>query len=242
MNKKHRKRFILSEQGERGTPMIGGHPLPARRRSTPLERPDAEVVRESHTDRFAARDFASLMGLPGFSDRLLNNHFELYQGYVKSANALLADLQQLRKENRLDSAPAAEVRRRFGWEYDSIRLHEFYFENLTKSPRPLDPGSRLSARMNDDFGGFDPWKKDFEAAGSMRGIGWVVTYHDPLRNRLFNAWINEHDTGHFVACTPVVILDAFEHAYMIDYGVKRAGYLEAFFRALNWDAATARLP
>ena len=76
----------------------------------------------------------------------------------------------------------------------------------------------------------------------MRGIGWVVAYHDPLRNRLFNAWINEHDAGHFVACTPVVILDVFEHAYLIDYGVKKAGYIEAFFRCLNWDAATRRLP
>jgi Fe-Mn family superoxide dismutase len=76
----------------------------------------------------------------------------------------------------------------------------------------------------------------------MRGIGWVVAYHDPLRNRLFNAWIDEHHSGHLVACTPVVILDVFEHAYMLDYGVKKAGYLEAFFRNLNWDAATQRLP
>jgi len=237
-----KKRFIISEQGSISEPsaML---PAPAKRRATaPQEKSEGEVVRTSHTDRFAARDFMPLLGLPGFSDPLLKNHFELYQGYVKNANAILGELERMTKEEKLDTPAAAELRRRFGWEYDSIRLHEFYFENLTKNPRPLDPGSRLAQRLNEDFGSAANWQKDFEAAGAMRGIGWVVAYHDPLRNRLFNAWIDEHDTGHLVACTPVVVLDVFEHAYMIDYGVKKAGYLEAFFRNLNWDAATQRLP
>jgi Fe-Mn family superoxide dismutase len=145
------------------------------------------------------------------------------------------------REHKLDSPGAAELRRRFGWEYDSIRLHEFYFENLTKNPQPLDPDSRLALRLKEDYGGAGNWRKDFEAAAAMRGVGWVVAYHDPLRNRLFNAWIGEHDAGHLI-CTPVVILDVFEHAYLADYGTKRAGYLEAFFGDLNWDAATRRLP
>jgi superoxide dismutase, Fe-Mn family len=239
MEKKHKRRFLISEHG---APMMGGVPVPARRRSTAPEKVPAEAAHENHPSRFAARDFTSLLGLPGFSDNLLSNHLELYQGYVKNANAILADLEQLRKENRLDGAPAAEIRRRFGWEYDSIRLHELFFDNLTKTPKPADQASRLSTRMTEDFGGVDAWRKDFEAAGAMRGIGWVVAYHDPLRNRLFNAWINEHDAGHFVGCTPVVVLDVFEHAYMLDYGIKKAGYLDAFFKVLNWDAATARLP
>jgi superoxide dismutase, Fe-Mn family len=242
-NKKGKRRFIISEQGARGTPPPAGHlPAPSRRRPVPVEKPEGDVMRESHTDRFAARDFIGLLGLPGFSDAMLNNHFELYQGYVKNANALLGDLEQMRKDRRLEGAPAAEVRRRFGWEFDSIRLHEFYFENLTRTPKPLDPASRLSTRMTEDFGGFDNWKSDFEAAASMRGTGWVVTYHDPLRNRLFNAWIEQHHSGHLVACSPVVVFDAFEHAYMLDYGIKKAGYIEAFFKALNYDACTARLP
>jgi superoxide dismutase, Fe-Mn family len=241
MEQRKKKRFIISEQGRSDDPqqML---PAPSRRRATPLEKPEGDVARESHTDRFAARDFTSLLGLPGFSDPLLQNHFELYQGYVKNANAILADLERMRKEQKLESPGAAELRRRFGWEYDSIRLHEFYFENLAKNPRPLDPGSRLAQRLNEDFGGVENWRKDFEAAAAMRGIGWVVSYHDPLRNRLFNAWINEHDAGHLVACNPIVVFDAFEHAYMLDYGVKKAGYIEAFFKNLNWDAATRRLP
>jgi Fe-Mn family superoxide dismutase len=237
MEHRKKRRFIISEHGD---PL--GAPAAPRRRSTPLEKPEGEVARESRTDRFAARDFTPLLGMPGFSEELLKNHFELYQGYVKNANALLTELEQLTRQHKLDSPAAAEMRRRFGWEYDGIRLHEFYFENLAKSPKPLDPQSRLSLRLNEDFGGVEHWKKDFEAAASMRGIGWVVAYHDPLRNRLFNAWINEHDEGHLVACSPIVVLDVFEHAYLTDYGVKKTVYIESFFRNLNWDAATRRLP
>ena len=241
-NKKNRKRFIVSEQLERGgTLPEGPGPALARRRPTGLEKPE-EAARESRTDRFAARDFTSLLGMDGFSDTMLKNHFELYQGYVKNANMLLGEQERLTAENKLDSPASAELRRRFGWEYDSIRLHEFYFENLTKTPGPLDSGSRLFLRMAEDFGGFENWKKDFQAVGAMRGIGWVILYHDPLRNRLMNAWINEHDEGHFVACTPIVVMDVFEHAYMLDYGIKKAGYIEAFFKNLNWDAVTSRMP
>jgi len=240
-NKKGKKRFIISEQNPRTTPTADAPGL-SRRRPTEIEKPEAEIARESRTERFAARDFSGLLGMQGFSDSLLQNHFELYQGYVKNANLMLGELERLSKENRLESPPAAEIRRRFGWEYDSIRLHEYYFENLTKTPKPPDEGSRLFARLKEDFGTFENWKKDFEAVGGMRGIGWVILYQDPLRNRLMNAWINEHDAGHFVGCTPIVILDVFEHAYMLDYGIKKAGYLEAFFRNLSWDVVTARLP
>jgi len=242
MDNKSKKRFIISEEGRRMTPRPEGEaPAPSRRRSTLPEKPEAEIARESRTDRFAARDFTGLLGMAGFSDRMLQNHFELYQGYVKNANLILGEIERMTKEHRLDSPPAAELRRRFGWEYDSIRLHEYYFENLTKTPKPPDQGSRLFLRLKEDFGTFENWKKDFEAVGAMRGIGWVILYQDPLRNRLLNVWITEHDAGHLVACTPIVIMDVFEHAYMLDYGVKKAGYIDAFFKNLNWDVVTARM-
>jgi superoxide dismutase, Fe-Mn family len=241
-NKKNKKRFIISEQ-MRSTPSPeGALPAPARRRPVAPEKPDPQIARESRTDRFAARDFTGLLGMEGFSETMLKNHFELYQGYVKNANAILGELERMTKENRLDGPPAAELRRRFAWEFDSIRLHEYYFENLTKSPKPPDPGSRLLTRLREDFGSFENWKRDFDAVGAMRGIGWVILYHDALRNRLTNAWINEHDGGHFVGCTPILVMDVFEHAYMLDYGVKKAGYLEAFYKCLNWDMVTSRLP
>lgn len=76
--------------------------------------------------------------------------------------------------------------------------------------------------------------------GAMRGIGWVILYHDPVANRLFNVWVNEHDVGHFAGCTPLLVLDVFEHAYVLDYGLKRADYIEAFMGAIDWSVIQAR--
>jgi Fe-Mn family superoxide dismutase len=75
----------------------------------------------------------------------------------------------------------------------------------------------------------------------MRGIGWVVLYLDPAADRLFNVWINEHDVAHLAGCRPVLIMDVFEHAYMTDYQLKRADYIEAFITNVNWATAESRL-
>src|ERR1043166_2023701 len=196
---------------------------------------------EKSTDRFAARDFTPLLGMTGLSDALLKNHFTLYQGYVKAANKLLEELEEMARKGETESAGYAGAKRRFGWEYNGIRLHQLYFDNLPKSSRPLAPGSRLFERMEQDFGGVEKWDKDFRATGALRGIGWVMTVYDALRNRLVNAWIDEHDTGHLAGCTPIVVMDVFEHAFMLDYGMKKADYVETFMKGIDWDAVAARL-
>ncbi len=91
------------------------------------------------------------------------------------------------------------------------------------------------------FGSVEAWEKDFRATGAMRGIGWVVLYQDASSNRLINFWVNEHDTAHPAGCNPLLIMDVFEHAYMLDYGLKRADYIEAFFKNINWSAVDARV-
>jgi len=75
----------------------------------------------------------------------------------------------------------------------------------------------------------------------MRGIGWVVLYQDILNGRFINFWINEHDVGHPSGGMPILIMDVFEHAFMIDYGLKRPDYIEAFFRNINWAEVEKRL-
>jgi Fe-Mn family superoxide dismutase len=92
-----------------------------------------------------------------------------------------------------------------------------------------------------EFGSFEAWEKDFRAVGAMRGIGWVILYQDVAGSRLFNQWINEHDTGHPAGCNPILVMDVFEHAFMLDYGLKRAAYTDAFFKNINWPAVEARL-
>jgi Fe-Mn family superoxide dismutase len=75
----------------------------------------------------------------------------------------------------------------------------------------------------------------------MRGIGWTILYQDPANGRLINFWINEHDVSHPAGCTPLLIMDVFEHAFMIDFGLKRADYIAAFFTNINWAAVEARM-
>lgn len=186
-----------------------------------------------------AKDFSSLAGMSGFSDTLLNNHFKLYQGYVKNTNLILEKLVALLADKKENSPDYSELKRRFGWEFNGMLLHEYYFENLG-GKQALDVNSALYKKIIEDFGSFDTWKQDFTSTGLMRGIGWAVVYWEPKTDKLINAWINEHDEGHIAGSSPILVMDVFEHAYMSDYQLDRAKYIEAFFKNINWEASIGR--
>jgi len=188
---------------------------------------------------YTAKDYAALVGMEGFSETLIRNHFTLYQGYVTNTNKVAEMLGQLLKDGKAATPEYAELKRRFGWEFNGMRLHEFYFENLG-GKTPLGKDSKLAKKIQAEFGSLEEWEKDFRATGAMRGIGWVVLYEDISGGRLFNVWINEHDVSHPAGCNPLLIMDVFEHAFMIDYGLKRADYIEAFFKNINWKAVESR--
>jgi Fe-Mn family superoxide dismutase len=189
---------------------------------------------------YSAKDYSRLLGMEGFSETLLKNHFTLYQGYVTNTNKVGDALGQMLKEGKTGSPEYAELKRRFGWEFDGMRLHEYYFENLG-GKGAIGKTGKLFKKMGEDFGSYEAWEKDFKATGAMRGIGWTVLYQDNVTGRLFNFWINEHDVGHPAGCAPILILDVFEHAFMVDYGLKRADYIEAFFKNIDWKTAEGRL-
>lgn len=189
---------------------------------------------------YTAKDYKSLLGMKGFSDTLLNNHFTLYQGYVTNTNKVMDTLAAMLKEGKIGTPEYAELKRRLGWEFNGMRLHELYFENLG-GKAPLNKSGKLGKKLAEEFGSYENWEKDFRGTGTMRGIGWTILYQDNLSGKLINQWINEHDTGHPAGCIPILVLDVFEHAFMIDYGLKRADYIESFFNNINWGAAEARL-
>jgi len=196
--------------------------------------------KEEPTMAYTAKDYGRLIGLAGFSETLLKNHFTLYQGYVTNTNKVLDTLAQMLKEGKTATPEYAELKRRLGWEFNGMRLHEYYFENLG-GQGALDPNGKLGKKLAESFGNLEAWEKDFKATGAMRGIGWVVLYEDPANGRLINFWVNEHDVAHPAGGRPLLIMDVFEHAYMIDYGLKKADYIEAFFKAIDWKAVEARL-
>jgi len=184
---------------------------------------------------YEAKNFESLLGTKGFSDKLLKDHFTLYQGYVKNTNKLADTLSAMSKEEGKTTTPEyAELKRRFGWEFNGMRLHEYYFGNMVKGGKPIEKNTNLYKKIVADFGSYEAWEKDFKATGAMRGIGWVILYYDGAEGRLFNTWINEHDGGHLSGAKPLIVMDVFEHAYMTDYGLKKADYIEAFFKAIDW--------
>lgn len=214
---------------------------------------------------YQPKNFDYLLGTPGFSDVLLKNHFTLYQGYVTNTNKLADILSGMREQGKIGTPEYAELKRRFGWEFNGMRLHELYFDNMNPvrsqtpmasadSAKPnqtsngvknggarLDENSNLLKKIVEDFGSYENWENDFKGTGTMRGIGWTILYYDPEASRMFNVWINEHDFGHLAGCKILLVLDVFEHAYMLDYGLKRADYIEAFFKAINWEEAVKRL-
>lgn len=189
---------------------------------------------------YIAKDYAKLIGMQGFSETLLKNHFTLYQGYVTNTNKVMDILGQMLKDGKTGTPEFAELKRRLGWEFNGMRLHELYFENLGGKAE-LNKDGKLAKRLTEDFGGYDAWEKDFKGTGSMRGIGWTVLYQDGTNGKLLNFWINEHDVSHPAGCNPLLIMDVFEHAFMIDYRLKRADYIEAFFKNIDWKTIESRM-
>jgi Fe-Mn family superoxide dismutase len=190
--------------------------------------------------KYEPRNFEHLLGAEGFSNNLLNNHFTLYKGYVTNTNKLAEILDTLLKEGKVATPEYAELSRRFGWEFNGMRLHEYYFENMAKGGSKLDPHTPLGTMIANEFGSVENWEKDFKGTGTMRGIGWTLLYYDGIGKHLFNVWVNEHDVGHLSGCTPLLIMDVFEHAFITDFGLKRADYIEAFFKAIHWKTVVDR--
>ncbi|MFC1963078.1 superoxide dismutase [Chloroflexota bacterium] len=189
---------------------------------------------------YIAKDYSKLIGMEGFSETLLTNHFTLYQGYVTNTNKLLDTLGQMLKEGKVSAPEYAELKRRMGFEFNGMRLHEYYFENLGIT-QSLDKSGKLGKKLAEDFGSYEDWEKDFKATGTMRGIGWAILYQDNVSGKFMNQWINEHEVGHPAGCIPVIVMDVFEHAFMLDYGLKRVDYIESFFKNIDWGAVEGRL-
>lgn len=197
------------------------------------------------TGLYAAKHF-NLSGLHGISDRTLEMHFKLYEGYVKETNHLMDKLSHYSKNGSIDPSDMevySELTRRLGFEYNGMLLHEYYFGNL-KRGGDSDPrqSSRFYQAASENFGRYDNWKRDFVNKGNMRGVGWVICYQDPFRGRLTNHWISLHEIGNIAGFRPVLVMDVWEHAFLLDYKPsERAKYIDAFFANIDWDAVDERL-
>jgi Fe-Mn family superoxide dismutase len=199
----------------------------------------------SSTGSYQARQF-NLSGLKGISDKTLEMHFKLYEGYVKETNNLTERITDFISDGNVDQEemPAySELTRRLGFEYNGMVLHEYYFDNMTSSGSG-DPAkaSEFVKAAEASFGSYDIWKTDFVGIGKMRGVGWAMCYQNPANGRLSNHWITLHETGNVAGFVPILVMDVWEHAFLLDYKpAERPKYIEAFFSNIHWDAVEKRL-
>lgn len=194
---------------------------------------------------YKARTF-NLSGLTGISDKTLEMHFKLYEGYVKATNDLTERISEFLADGKVDQEemPAySELTRRLGFEYNGMVLHEYYFENM-KRQGSGDPStkSRFRKAAAGSFGSYETWKVDFSGIGKMRGVGWAICYQNPRTFALSNHWISLHETGNVAGFIPIVVMDVWEHAYLLDYKpADRPKYIEAFFENMDWELIDGRL-
>jgi superoxide dismutase, Fe-Mn family len=188
----------------------------------------------------------NLSGLNGISDKTLQVHLGLYDGYVKNTNLVLEKLAGLIKNGspNPDDFPAySELKRALGFEYNGMVLHEYYFGNLKKDGggEPAR-GSSFYKMAESSFGSYESWKAEFMATGRMRGVGWAVCYEDFDNGKLLNQWVTLHQTGNVAGYRPLLVMDVWEHAFLLDYKpAERPKYIEAFFSNIDWSAVEARL-
>jgi len=194
---------------------------------------------------YTARQF-NLSGLKGISDQTLEMHFKLYEGYVKETNKLTEKISEFLKDGLVDQEemPAySELTRRLGFEYNGMVLHEYYFDNMKKDGAgDPDKTSGFFKAAEASFGSYDIWKADFVGIGKMRGVGWAICYENPANGRLSNHWITLHETGNVSGFNPTLVMDVWEHAFLLDYKpAERPKYIEAFFSNIDWNAVEERL-
>ena len=198
-----------------------------------------------NTNSYQAKQF-NLSGLNGISDQTLEMHFKLYEGYVKETNKLTDKISEFLRDGKVDQeeVPAySELTRRLGFEYNGMVLHEYYFGNM-KQGGPCDPErpSDFFGAAVESFGSYDIWKADFVGIGKMRGVGWAICYENPANGRLSNHWITLHETGNVAGFNPVLVMDVWEHAFLLDYKpAERPKYIEAFFSNIDWKVCDERL-
>src|SRR5262245_5177362 len=188
----------------------------------------------------------NLSGLNGISDRTLEMHFKLYEGYVKETNNLSERIAEFLKDGKVDQDEMllySELKRRLGFEFNGMVLDEYYFGNLKKDGG-ADPSrnSSFHTAAEASFGSYDVWKADFVGVGKMRGVGWAMCYEQPETGRLSNHWISLHQIGEVAGYNPVLVLDVWEHAFLLDYKpADRPKYIEAFFSNIDWKSVEDRL-
>ena len=189
---------------------------------------------------YTARAFKLPEEIPGLSREQITLHIGLYEGYVKHVNLLMQQMNSLAKNDEDFSDAVGELRRRLGFEWNGMRLHELYFGALEEGPRPLTADTKLYKKLCEQYGGLSEWLEIFKKV-SARGPGWALLQYDPEAQHFFHTWVADHEVGNLATLPVLLALDHWEHAYLVDYKPsEKSVYIDAYLTALNWDNVAER--
>jgi superoxide dismutase, Fe-Mn family len=191
---------------------------------------------------YQAKTFA-LPALTGISQKQVEVHLALYQGYVKHANLIKDKIRALKEADAEGNAYIiAELRRRFAFEFDGMRMHELYFTQFEGGPKTPNTNSSLATAATKKYGSWDGFMAHVREVAGSRGIGWVSVYHDPVHDELHTVYVGDHELGQLSGLPIVLALDLWEHAFMVDYvPADKKKYIDAFFDNLNWSVIEGRM-
>jgi superoxide dismutase, Fe-Mn family len=194
---------------------------------------------------YTAKTF-NLADLEGISNKTLEMHFKLYEGYVTNTNLLTERIAEILSDGKVDQEemPAySELTRRLGFEYNGMVLHEYYFGNMKRQGGGDAPaGSKFRSAVEQSFPSYQIWRTDFASVGKMRGVGWAIANLNPATGTVSNHWVELHETGNVAGFVPLLVMDVWEHAFLLDYKpADRPKYIEAFMANVDWDAIEQRM-
>lgn len=189
---------------------------------------------------YQAKTF-TLPELKGLSEKQIKVHLGLYEGYVKHVNLILEKLEAVRSGVlELDPYLVAELRRRFAFEFDGMRMHEYYFTQF-EGEKGGSPESGLAKVAAEKYGSGENFLTHIKEVAGSRGIGWVVVYYDPTMKTMHTVFVNDHELGQLAGLPILLALDLWEHAFMVDYvPAEKKNYVDAFFDNLNWSVVEKR--
>jgi Fe-Mn family superoxide dismutase len=181
--------------------------------------------------------------LTGLSEKQIKAHLGLYEGYVKNTNHLREQIHDLESLDKDKYAYAImELRRRLGFEFDGMRMHEYYFTQFEGGAQEADASSPLALAVSEKYGSWEDFITHFKTIGMTRGIGWTVLYQDTKGKTVHTAWVGDHELGQLAGLPIVLAMDMWEHAFMVDYlPSEKKDYVEAFFKNLNWKTIESRI-
>lgn len=169
------------------------------------------------------------------------HHDKHHKGYVDGLNATLGKLDEARKSG--DMALVQHYERLVGFHGAGHQNHVQYWENMAPPGKGGggEPTGALLDQIKKDFGSFEAFKKELTAATvSVEASGWGLLAWEPMGGRLITMALMNHQNSSFVGAIPLLICDAWEHAYYLKYQNRRADYVAAWWNVVNWDFVSGR--